>query len=100
MNTKSACLIVSLTLTTAVLASAADKISKEAKPTPKQKPALQHKLTGTETTIETGTNIKQKVHRYGLITDGTSEVLVIDSDAIRRSGANSIAQALRSNIGR
>ena len=42
----------------------------------------------------TGSYIKQKVVQKGLITDGASPVLVIDSEMIRNSGASDLRQLL------
>src|SRR5258708_7484894 len=42
----------------------------------------------------TGSYIKQKVHRSGRFTDGTSQVIVLDRDTIERSGASDVRQLL------
>ncbi len=44
----------------------------------------------------TGSYIPQNVHRYGRITDGHSQLIVLDQDAIRRSGATDLKQVLNS----
>lgn len=47
-----------------------------------------------EKTALTGTYIPRKVRRHGMITDGFSQVQVIDSDTIRASGATDVRQLL------
>jgi len=42
----------------------------------------------------TGSYTKQKIRRHGRITDGASQVQVIDHDAIERSGASDVKQLL------
>ena len=42
----------------------------------------------------TGSYIKQDIHRSGLITDGTSQVLVVDLATIENSGAPDVRQVL------
>jgi len=44
--------------------------------------------------LVTGSYTKQKVHKSGLITDGGSQVIVVDSDTMERSGATSVRQLL------
>jgi hypothetical protein len=46
-------------------------------------------------TIETGSHLKQKIKRNGRITDGASQVIVIDRQDIERSGASTVTQLLR-----
>jgi hypothetical protein len=45
-------------------------------------------------TPQTGTYIKNKVRRSGLITDGSSQLVVIDHNVIERSGASDLRQLL------
>jgi len=42
----------------------------------------------------TGSYIKRTVRRSGTITDGPAQVVVIDRDAIERSGASDVRQVL------
>lgn len=42
----------------------------------------------------TGSYLKQPVTRNGLVTDGTSQVVVINQEDIRRSGASDVRQVL------
>src|SRR5436309_3226680 len=49
----------------------------------------------------TGSYLKQTITRNGRITDGFSQVTVIDRDAIDRSGATTVKQVLvRQGVGR
>jgi len=45
-------------------------------------------------TVVTGSHIRRKAHRRGVITDGTFNVSVIDSEMIRRSGFTGVQQLL------
>ena len=45
-------------------------------------------------TLLTGSYMKQKVNRAGRITDGASQVIVLDRDMIERSGASDLKQLL------
>ena len=56
-------------------------------------PKAKAKTKPAETTI-TGSLIKKPIKRNGMITDGTSQVLVLDQDAFRAAGAADIMQAL------
>ncbi len=42
----------------------------------------------------TGSYLKQPINRNGLITDGPSQVVVIDREAIERTGASDVRQVL------
>src|SRR5258708_3806397 len=44
----------------------------------------------------TGSYIPQNVHRYRRITDGQSQLIMLDQDSIRRSGATDLKQLLNS----
>jgi hypothetical protein len=66
-------------------------------PPTKEKPAVQKDDSGvqTETNVTlTGSYIKRTVNRSGQITDGPSPVVVIDRQAIERSGATDLRQLL------
>jgi hypothetical protein len=52
-----------------------------------------HKEAGVKVT---GSYIPQNIHRYGRITDGQSQLIVLDQDSIRRSGATDLKQVLNS----
>ena len=43
----------------------------------------------------TGSHIKQKVHRFGSVTDTVAPVFVLDRARIDRTGAFTVADALR-----
>ena len=45
-------------------------------------------------TTYTGSHIARRLQVNGQITDGTSPLIIIDSAAIKRSGANTVAQIL------
>ena len=42
----------------------------------------------------TGSHVKQKVRRNGMVTDGANNVVVLDSETIRNSGASDLRQLL------
>lgn len=48
----------------------------------------------TQQVTLTGSYLKQPITRAGLITDGSSQVLVIDREMIQRSGASDVRQVL------
>ena len=51
--------------------------------------------------LSTGSHIKTTVKRHGQITDGPSQVLVIDQKTIANSGASTLRQLLaRQGVGR
>jgi hypothetical protein len=52
------------------------------------------KKTGSKEELTTGSHMKQRVRRNGMITDGSSQVLVLDRSNIEHSGANTVAQVL------
>ena len=47
-----------------------------------------------EKTALTGSYVKRDVKRSGVVTDGHSQVLVLDNDSIRSSGAGDLNQLL------
>src|SRR5438552_720693 len=89
-------LTLTISLGIASQAAAADeaKGSKQAKPTPREKAKQAQPQTGGETNVLTGSYIKQKVRRQGMITDGANNVLVIDRNTIEHSGASDVRQLL------
>ena len=93
-------LVMSLLLGAAWTASASDDTSKDKSAT-KDKPAAKVKVEKSTKTkdagkeeLTTGSYVKQKVHRNGMITDGSSQVLVVDRSNIERSGASTVSQIL------
>lgn len=42
----------------------------------------------------TGSNVKQNIRKFGMITDNSSQLLVIDQTMIERSGATDLRQLL------
>src|SRR6266478_5849969 len=87
-------LAVSLGITFQAVASDEAKDSKQAKPKPTEKAKKAQPQTGGETNVLTGSYIKQKIRRQGMITDGANNVLVIDRNTIERSGASDVRQLL------
>ena len=100
MKTKRIVLCLSTLLVAAATASAGDKEKpQEAKPAPaKNKQAV----TPTEKPVElTGSYLKRAVRQNGRITDGPSQVFVIDRAMIERSGAQDLRQLLlQQRVGR
>jgi hypothetical protein len=68
--------------------------SKPSKPASSDKPA--NRVPKKDTTV-TGSHIKRDVRRNGLVTDGPNPVYVLDSKAIRDSGAADLRQLLVRN---
>jgi len=80
-----------LALASSVIASDKVKENQDAKP----KKAKQQQQQGEkEKVLLTGSYIKHEVRRNGRITDGPSQVVVLDRDAIERSGAADLKQVL------
>ena len=80
-------------------AGLATGIADETKNTkPQSKPAVKTKRQSSDDSktdiIVTGSYFKQKVRRHGRITDGMSQVIVIDRTDIERSGAANLKQLL------
>jgi|SRR5678809_205614 hypothetical protein len=90
---------LALVLASTLGAFAADKPAdkhKVAKPTKVNKT---EKVSETSTKTDrkvalTGSYIKQSVHRNGVVTDGSNPVVVLDSEAIRNSGAADLREVL------
>jgi len=84
----------------AVSAIASDGVAEKKKaeaPAPKR-----HALPRTGTvTVTTGSFFQQKVRKSGLITDGALNIVVVDQDTIRTSGASTVPEILsRSGVHR
>ena len=94
---KTISILFALTITVGLASQALGSDEAKGKPT---KPKLTEKATkaqpqtGRETNVLTGSYIKQNVRRQGMITDGANNVLVIDRNAIERSGASDVRQLL------
>ncbi len=89
-------LIISFAAASVVLADEKANEAKEAKPkvavTAKKmqpQPAQQESKAAL-----TGSSIKRSIRRNGMITDGPSQLLVIDRGMIERSGASDVRQLL------
>lgn len=99
---KLASLSIALTvlLSSSMLVLGADKAAKQptkvtkpakaAKAKKAAKPATPHR----EQTTLTGSYISRDVHRNGIMTDGPDRVYVLDSEAIRASGAADLREVL------
>jgi hypothetical protein len=75
------------------------KQAKTQTPEKAKSPVASKKKKQKNDTPLTGSYLQQRVRRNGQITDGPSQLLVLDSDAIQRTGATDIKQALsRSGI--
>jgi hypothetical protein len=100
MKTTLTVLTVSLLIGAASVASASDdaakaKDAKKEKPAPakveKQKAAAK---ADNKEELTTGSHMKQRVRRNGMITDGSSQVLVLDRWNIEHGGASTVTQVL------
>ncbi len=104
MKTTSVILMFGLMLGAVSIASASDEPARD-KSTKNDKPVAAAKVkarkawvtdvknAGIEELI-TGSYLKKRVHRNGMITDGASQVLVVDRGMIDRSGASTVSQVL------
>ena len=97
MKTTSLALVMAITLSAASVAFASDK-PKEAKdankPTVEKSKKPSKSEADTERVLLTGSYIKQNIRRNGRITDGPSQVIVLDRATIERSGASDLRQLL------
>src|SRR5207247_1872184 len=97
MKTTSLALVMAITLCAASVTLASNK-PKEAKDANKpmaekvKKPSKSE--TDTEKVLLTGSYLKQNVRRNGRITDGPSQIIVLDRATIERSGASDLRQLL------
>ncbi len=93
---------VTLAASSAVLASDKAKEAKDPKPGKETKTAVADKGKNAKVKsakddgrVEiTGSYIKQKIRRSGRVTDGFSQVVVLDRDMIEQSGAADLKQLL------
>ena len=90
--------IRSLVITLAVLGLASSVLASDKtkeKQDNKSKKAKQEQAgEERQKVLLTGSYIKQDVRRNGRVTDGPSQVVVLDHDAIERSGASDLKQLL------
>ncbi len=94
MKTTALLLAFSLTVGISSIAFAADpaKESKDIKASkPEKTPTVKQ---SDDRVLLTGSHIKQKVRRNGMVTDGASQVLVLDSETIQNSGASDLRELL------
>ena len=92
MKTTSLLFTMMLTLAFSSVGSGADQ-AKESKATPATK-EKRPKAEQQEKVLLTGSHIKQEIRRNGRITDGATQVIVIDRATIERSGASDLKQLL------
>ena len=94
---KSICWVCLITASVLISTSAlaCDKAKSKAD-TGKDKKITKQKVSAgvTEERALTGSYIKRNVRRSGQITDGPNQVMVLDSEAIRRSGASDVRELL------
>lgn len=99
MKFTSSVVALTLLLASAVGALAADKSTERAKEAKQTKTGGNEKAAAKRVSRQnqvalTGSYIKRNVHRNGLVTDGVSPVVVLDSDTIRNSGAADLRELL------
>lgn len=95
MKTTPLMLIVSVTLLAGLTAMGGEgKDAKKTKSSEQKAKAAETSGSATNSAVVTGSYIKQKVNRSGRITDGPSQVIVLDRDTIERSGASDVKQLL------
>ncbi len=94
---KSTALIFLLAIALSSTALAGEK-AKKTKPATAQRPkASQTQVTAPHEEKDvalTGSYVKRDVRRNGIVTDGPHVVYVLDNDAIRNSGATTVAELL------
>jgi hypothetical protein len=98
MKTTTSIVVLAITLA-AVSVASADEKTKQVQATTtatveKTKTTANHQYPLREDYAITGTYIKHKIRRAGEITDGSSQVLVLDSKMIAESGAADVKQLL------
>ena len=97
MKTTTILLLTAVALSTSTGALASEKIkdSKGTAPASKQKAkANQDHTPQKESATLTGSYLKRDVRRNGMITDGPAQVIVLDNQAIRNSGAADLNELL------
>jgi hypothetical protein len=92
MKVKSLVFVLALTACSVALADEPAKSTSKA-PQPTRKPKLEAPNDAKEVEL-TGSYIKRKVRRDGMITDGPNQVVVVDRTMIERSGAADLKQVL------
>jgi outer membrane cobalamin receptor len=94
---KTTSLLIALVLVTgaaSAVKAADEKDTKQERQQDKKVQSEKAKRAPDEGTPLTGSLIKRNVRRAGEITYGSSQVLVLDRDAIERSGASDLKQVL------
>jgi outer membrane cobalamin receptor len=93
MNIKSLVVAVALAFAAGSVAFAADKSNQDKEP---KKPVVVKKELPSDNKdiLVTGSHLKRTVRRDYRITDGPSQVVVIDRGAIERSGASDLKRLL------
>jgi hypothetical protein len=98
MMMKAIFLILALTFAAAPIGFAGEKAKQKkaaaAAARAKAKSTRNQTAPSAEKTTLTGSYLKEEVRRHGLITDGRSQVLVLDNDTIRNSGAVDVRELL------
>ena len=98
MKSKSLAIALTLTVIASSVALAADppKDAKDTKATPEtpKKAQVQQAAQEQKSMEITGSYIKRNIRRDGKITDGSSQVVVLDREMINRSGAADLKQVL------
>ena len=98
MKTTTSIVVLAITLAAVSVASADDKVKQEkatkTATAAQAKATTNHQYPLREYTALTGSYIKRPVRRAGEITDGSSQVLVLDSKTIADSGAADLKQLL------
>jgi hypothetical protein len=89
---KTTSLVVALTLAVAATSALAADQTKETKPAKTSKKSEVTKQD--DSVLLTGSLIKQKVRRSGMVTDSANQVLVLNSETISNSGASDLRQLL------
>jgi hypothetical protein len=93
MKKTSLAIAITVALSTASAVKAADEKDSKQQQDKKIQTEKAKRAPDASTPL-TGSLIKRDVHRSGQITDGSSQVLVLDRDAIERSGASDLKQVL------
>ena len=100
MKTTLTVLTLGLLIGASSVASASDDSAKtkdvkkeSAAPAKAEKQKASKKVDNKEE-LTTGSHMKQRVRRNGMITDGSSQVLVLDRSNIEHSGASTVSQVL------
>ena len=99
MKTKSLAILIGVLAVVASTALAGDNSDKkDSKSSAAAKDKKTEKQSGATETYNgvkvTGSNVKQNIRKNGMITDNTSQLLVIDHQTIEKSGAVDLKQLL------